>query len=369
MLSKSGIRITLLLVAITAALAILLYYISTPETTHEHHADHEGYSSFENVKHEHLYSDLVNSFNSNPESPIVCYRKNHRNFYVIIFFLAFVLLSLTTFFLFRFRRLNALVKRKNSELEQIHGELNASIDYASNLQKVVLPYAKVKELLPESFVLNYACQKIGGDFFWVSKHGEVTVLGVLDCTGHGVPGALISMISFDLLKRIIHEGNCENPAEILNQLNQEFVAIFDPSGNKLHDGLDASLVSIHRGTNRILFAGAGNGFYFTDGQEWNELKGSRQGIGGYAHEGREIFENKEIQGDTAHTYYLFTDGFPDQFGGPNNKKLGKPKVREFLKSQQGEAMERVGQTVSAFLREWQGKNEQNDDITVIGFKL
>lgn len=368
MLDKGKIRIALLLTLMAAALAVLIYYISTPEQTHEHAPIPEN-GIFSTLQHEHLYSDLVKSFNSDPESPIVCYRKNHRNFYIIIFFLSFILLLLTTFFLFRFRRLSTLVKKKNSELEQVYGELNSSIEYASNLHKVVLPYAKMKELLPASFVLNQSCQKIGGDFFWVSRHGDVTVLGVIDCTGHGVPGALISMVSFDLLKRIIHEGNCEDPAAILRQLNQEFIAVFDPSGNKLHDGLDIALAGINDREGRMVFSGAGNGIYSTDGHTWSEIKGHRQGIGGYVHTEAPSFENHVVPFDHDSTYYLFSDGFPDQFGGAANKKLGKKRVRELLMSLQEQDIGMQGERVRNFLEEWKGSREQNDDITVIGFKI
>jgi serine phosphatase RsbU (regulator of sigma subunit) len=218
-------------------------------------------------------------------------------------------------------------------------------------------------------VLYKPCQKIGGDFFWISRHEKALVLGVIDCTGHGVPGALISMASFDLLKRIINESNCHDPAEILSQLNTEFISLFDPTANKLHDGLDIALVSMNEVDGRLLFAGAGNGLYFSDGQSIQEIKGRREGIGGYEYTQKAEFENVEIPYNAELTYYLYSDGLSDQFGGPQNKKMGRQRLKEFLIKLEGETMERRLRKVQTFFAEWKGENEQIDDVTLIGFKV
>lgn len=360
----------MLIASMGAAIVFLIYFISTPAHTHEQHQPGNApLHADQTLQHERLYSDLVNSFNSDPESPIVCYRKNHRNFYIIIFFLSFVLLLTTTFFLFRFRRLNALVKRKNTELEFVYGELNSSIEYASNLHNVVLPFAKLNSLIPSSFVLNKSCQKIGGDFFWVSRHDHVFVLAVVDCTGHGVPGALISMSSFDILKRIIHKGNCENPSEILELLNSQFLSLFNPTENQLHAGLDIAMVSVNERDGKVNFAGAGIDLYYTDGESIQEVKGRRSGIGGHESPQKNGFQNIDVTFDPRFSYYLFSDGLPDQFGGRDNKKLGKRGVKELLVSLEIEPIETRLEIVERFILNWQGQNEQIDDMTLIGFKV
>lgn len=325
--------------------------------------------------HGHLYEDIVKSFNQDPESPIVCYRKNHRNFYLIIFGLVLVMLLFATYSLIRIKRLSKVVVKTNqelekshSELELLHGELESSLDYAKNIHDVILPEADLRKYLPESFAFHSSSQKIGGDFYWCSECDGKIIVAVIDCTGHGVPGALISMISYNLILESVEETEIFCPKQILENLNEKFNRIFNQS-KAVNDGMDISMCVIDPKERLMKFSGAGNPIYMVSGGELAEVKGVSQGIGSDTLRGKPDYEVHLLPYDKEATYYLFSDGYADQFGGEKDKKLGRKRMKALLTELDLQSVEEKEKQIKNYLRQWQGDRPQTDDITLVGYKL
>jgi len=367
-----------ILIGVLAAIALTIIYSMPESEEHTHESNSSStvsFASFDSTKHEHLYTDFLNSFNEDPQSPIVCYRKNHRNFYVIIFILVVLLLLFISFSFVKIKRLNKIVheqntllKDKHHELEIVHQELDDSIDYAKNIHNIVLPFTELKTHLPESFIFHASSHKIGGDFYWCSKKNNLTIVGVVDCTGHGVPGALLSMISFNLIGEVLATETCSSPKEMLDQLNEKFNAVFHQGEHQLNDGLDISMCFIDSSKKKIQFSGAGSQLLYEVGGVVHEIKGVAKGIGHF--EFKEIaYENHQIPYEQNATYYLFSDGYPDQFGGEHSKKFGKRRMKSLLEQLANTSIQEKGTTIENEFTNWKGANAQTDDVTVLGFCL
>ena len=279
-----------------------------------------------------------------------------------------------------------IVTNQKEHIEEIHKKVTDSINYATRLQSSILPELKIlEEYYSECFILFKPKDKVSGDFYWWAVVEKQLVITVADCTGHGVPGAFMSMLGSSLLREIVVKEYMTNPAIILKRLRKEIINSLKQKGEtgEQKDGMDISLLVVNTETNECQWAGANNPLYIVRGGQnpqgltkpkplqnlegLEELKGDKMPIAIY--ERMEPFTNHEFKVKKGDMLYLFSDGFADQFGGPKNKKYGYKQFKEVILTNADKPMAEQNNIIEKSLNEWTGNNEQVDDITILGIKI
>ena len=258
----------------------------------------------------------------------------------------------------------------SEETERQRKELTDSIKYASYIQSALLPSKELfNRLLPEHFILFKPRDVVSGDFYWLSKFKNNIIVAAADCTGHGVPGAFMSMLGISFLNEIVGKGCFHSAAAILNQLRERVMKTLHQTGDKKEqkDGMDISLCLIDFENHQLQFAGANNPIYIVRDGNLFEIKGDRMPIGINIIEERS-FTNHLIDIEQDDMIYLITDGYPDQFGGINERKLKYKPFKDILLKIYKLEMELQMQMLEDELHRWQGNLSQIDDILIIGFK-
>lgn len=281
------------------------------------------------------------------------------------------------------RKENRILQEKNrasrevalqkEELAIKNQNISDSIRYAKRIIVAMMPTEKFfKRLLPQSFVLFKPKDIVSGDFYWIDeKDGKIYVAAV-DCTGHGVPGAFMSIIGLDLLRNILSLG-IETPADILAKLNSEVANIFmkeayDHDDDFVRDGMDISICAVDINNRRVEYAGAINPLYLIRNDNIIEIKGDRVSIGPAEIQQRAVFKNHVIDVMSGDALYMFTDGYVDQFGGSTGKKYKYRRFRHLLLNIYQYDVEKQKMIIEEVIESWRGENEQVDDILVIGIK-
>jgi len=315
----------------------------------------------------------------------------------------FILLA--AFFLYRYRvrqlrarekELSSLVEsrtrdliQRNFELGKAHQKLRqskeiieeknrhimASMQYASKIQAAMLPIReRMENELEEHFVIYRPKDIVSGDFYWFDVIGDYYFLAVADCTGHGVPGALLSMIGYMMLNEAVKGLDMLDPAMILDYLHQGFRSVLKQEIEMSHtnDGMDIGLARIDVTTGEVLFAGAGRPLYLVSGSELVEIKGDRKSIGGRQREAKRFFTNREfVNPDRSRgrvMLYLMSDGFVGQHN-PDDRKYGSRRLKKFLRDHAHLSAYRQKEALLKELKAHQADMEQRDDITVIGIRI
>lgn len=320
---------------------------------------------------QHDPHSLIGIFEGDGSDPVVCYKQKHRNFFFITFGLI-GLVSIVTFSRFRVKKKAAKeLEHKNRVIEEKNKDIVDSINYARRIQEALLPEeSEFKRSFSDSFVLLKPKDIVSGDFYWISQQGNKTFLAAADCTGHGVPGAFMSMIGNAFLNEIIKEKNIHDTNEILDELRRMIIAALKQDHGSSRDGMDISLVSIENtgGKQVVHFSGANNPGWVFHKNEFIELKADKQPIGINAGEERP-FTVQSVELNEGDTFYLFSDGYADQFGGKDGKKFRYKNFKELLASLQGKKMHEQKNLLDKTIEEWRGNLEQVDDILVIGIKV
>ncbi|MBL4655287.1 MAG: SpoIIE family protein phosphatase, partial [Bacteroidia bacterium] len=257
-------------------------------------------------------------------------------------------------------------------IEEHNRHITASITYAKRIQEAILPTdSLIKKALPNSFVYYQPKDIVSGDFYWFATKKDKTVIAAVDCTGHGVPGAFMSLIGYTLLNQIVIEENILQPSEILSRLDEGVKAALKQSeeGAETMDGMDIALVTIDKKNKEVLFAGALRPLFFKTNGSIEEIKGDKYSIGGHAFLGGTQYKTHKIKVNENDSIYLFSDGIPDQFGGPRNKKLTKRRLREMLADCKIQKMDEQYEWLQKEIEDWQGNYDQTDDIMLIGIKF
>jgi serine phosphatase RsbU (regulator of sigma subunit) len=266
-----------------------------------------------------------------------------------------------------------VVEQAHEELEEKNQEIMDSITYAKRIQSAILPSIKlVKEHLKESFILYKPKDVVAGDFYWMeqvtstTKNKESMILfAVADCTGHGVPGAMVSVVCNNALNRSVREHGLTDPGEVLDKTREIVIQEFEKSKDEVKDGMDIALCCLEGNT--LKYAGAHNPLWIIRNSELIETKANKQPIG--------QFDNLEPY--TTHTFdlfkgdslYIFSDGYVDQFGGDKGKKFKSKAFRELLLSIQRKTMEEQKQIIDHAFETWKGDLEQIDDVCIIGVRI
>ncbi|MFH1321159.1 MAG: response regulator [Bacteroidota bacterium] len=260
--------------------------------------------------------------------------------------------------------------RQKEEIESQKKDITDSIRYAQHIQKAILPKIdEIQSALVESFVLFKPKDIVSGDFFWFTQKKKIFI-AACDCTGHGVPGAFVSMIGNVLLNQIIIEKGIDSPAKILSLLNNEIKSVFTRKGSEQQasDGMDITLCAFDKDLVTLEFAGAQNPLFLIRKGELIDIKGDRQPIGGST-EFDYNFTNHEIELQKGDNIYIFSDGYPDQIGGPKERKFMSKQFKQLLLDIQGKSMEEQKQILGQTIEKWKGELDQIDDILVIGVRV
>jgi len=273
-------------------------------------------------------------------------------------------------------RQHQIIEEKNIEISKTSQDIINSINYASRIQSAMLPQPQhLQQSLPDSFIFWQPRDVVSGDFYWFAEVDETPtskkqVVSAVDCTGHGVPGAFMSMIGNDLLNDIVNRRRIIRPERILNEMHRGVVKGLKQMETSNRDGMDMSLCVIDKKTNLVEFAGAKNPLFYIRQNEMYEIKGDKQPIGLMRREMSERdFRGHLIEVEEPTWFYLFSDGYQDQFGGPKGRKYMKRRMKEFLLKIHKQLPEFQHKSLKDNINEWKGKNSQTDDILVIGFRL
>ncbi len=261
---------------------------------------------------------------------------------------------------------------QNEEIAHRNRDITSSLNYTQRIQEAILPPQEVlDQQLPEHFVLFKPCQVVSGDFYFFLEQDGLLFLATVDCTGHGVPGALMSMIGYNLLREIILVRKEYAPEKILTLLHQEVSNSLRQQSTGNRDGMDVSLCVIDKAQNELRFSGAKNNLVYVKEGEAYVLKGGRNGIGGQYFQEKHPFEQQCVPLENCTSFYLYTDGFPDQFGGIENRKFRQKPFRELLAENSGLSFPKQKQLLEQKLQQWMGNGQrrQIDDILVVGFKV
>ena len=265
---------------------------------------------------------------------------------------------------------NKTLTEKNTVISKQQKLITDNIKSASVIQKAALPPDEfVYEQLPEYFVLNMPKDIVSGDFYWMDKREHRVFLAVADCTGHGVQGAVVSMLGIALLNEIVNKSYSKSPGEILDQLSIKIKQSLHQSGDidEIREGMDIVLLKIDRKINRFEFAGANNPVYIVRDNEVIEHKGDRSPIGYYSK--GTLFETRKLEIKRGDSLYMFSDGYIDQLGGEHLKKFLPKRFRSLLIEINDMRMEERKDILKKRFNDWRGDYQQVDDIIVMGIKI
>ena len=332
------------------------------------------------------------------ENEILNLQVKSESFVKTIFIIAAGLLLIIAFFIFRGLRqkqkVNLALEEKNRIIEEQkqtvehqkliveeqNKDITDSIRYAERIQSAILPPDKQwLSLFPQSFVFYKPKDILSGDFYWIEQKGDLVFVAAADCTGHGVPGALISIVNYNLLNKAVLEKDLNNPADILNYVNHQLILALHQTyqESSVKDGMDISLCVLNTKTFELNYSGANNPIYIirhienatSDSAEITEVKADKFPVGAFIDEQVQSFTTKKMQLQKNDLVYLFSDGYADQFGGEKGKKFKYKQLKDILVETHHLPMNKQQLILEEKFTNWKGKLEQVDDVLVIGIRV
>ncbi|MGD9993780.1 MAG: DUF2225 domain-containing protein [Salinivirgaceae bacterium] len=263
------------------------------------------------------------------------------------------------------------IEEQRDKIDKQNQDITDSIHYARRIQTALLPPDNLLDkLLPEYFILYKPRDIVSGDYYWASEKNGKTVLVAADCTGHGVPGAFMSMLGISFLNEIIQRETELSCSNILNKLRENVIISLRQTGKvgEAKDGMDLTIIIIDKNTQTLQYAGAYNPLLLIRQGELVQYKADKMPIG-ISDKRESTFTNQEIQLQKNDTLYMFSDGYVDQFGGPDNSKFKSKPFKELLLSIQSKSMEEQQLVLDQTIEGWKGNTEQIDDILVVGIRI
>ena len=262
------------------------------------------------------------------------------------------------------------LRQTQEEIKEKNKTIVDSLNYARRIQQAVLPDPGLLDTLcKEHFIFYRPRDIVSGDFYWIKQIKNFIFIAAADCTGHGVPGAFMSILGVSLLNEILGKSKLDQPNEILNRLRKKIKSSLHQTGadNDQKDGMDMALCMIDTETSELQFAGAFNPLYLIRNGELHEYKGDRQPIAIYENE--ISFTNHTINIQNNDIIYIFSDGFADQIGGPKDKKFKIQNFKQLLLEINANSMERQFEIIEKTFNDWKGNNEQLDDVLIVGMRF
>lgn len=289
-------------------------------------------------------------------------------------FLITLILAIGIFTNFRLKQQSAKIIKKQKEMvEEKNAEIMSSIRYAQRIQNALLTSDEHWDAISQDyFVMLKPKDVVSGDFYWAHYFNDNKAIWVAaDCTGHGVPGAFMSMLGIGFLNEIVIEDNIQNPDEILNRLRTKIINALRQKGvqHQQMDGIDLALCLLDKSSSRLYFSGANNPLWIMRNKEIIEVSADKQPVGYLIEDKAEPFTMHEVPLQKGDTIYTFTDGYADQFGGENGKKYKYKRFRELLKSVESKPMKAQKELIEEAFEKWKGAHEQVDDVCIIGVKF
>jgi len=275
------------------------------------------------------------------------------------------------------KRANILLEEQNIEIKQQRDqifqqkqEITDSIQYASRIQNAILPPDNMLSKLQGHFILYKPRDIVSGDYYWMTLKDNKTIVVAADCTGHGVPGAFMSMLGISFMNEIVNKSDTTQANEILNQLRGDVISSLGQTGQEgeAQDGMDLALCVIDTITMKVQYSGAYNPLYIIRNGELIEYKADKMPIGIHK-EKSDPFKNNDIDIQIGDALYMFSDGYVDQFGGIKQKKFMTKNFKELLMRINKKPMKEQGEILEKTLKEWMGNVEQIDDILVMGLRI
>jgi len=302
-------------------------------------------------------------------------KETQRNAFIV----GFILVIGMTFFIlkgYKQKKRSLLeLSEKNKIIEEKNKDITDSINYAKRIQGVVLPAPDANStMFEDSFILYQPKDVISGDFYWYSQKNGRKIITAADCTGHGVPGALMSMIGITFLNEVVNVHGIIRPSEILSELRFKVIESLKQKGEagENKDGMDMSLLSFNADNSVVEYAGANNPLWICrkkeSGFELEQINADKRPVGYFM--GKSLpFTNNEIALSKGDSLYIFSDGFADQFGGPKGKKFKYSQLKELIVSIQEKSMAEQKQILENAFNGWKGSQEQVDDVCIIGIRV
>ena len=266
-----------------------------------------------------------------------------------------------------------ITERKEAELliQDKNKKINESINYSKRIQNAVIPDTKaITNIFKESFIFYHPKDVVSGDFPWMMEKGDEIYVAAVDCTGHGVPGAMLSLVGNFLLNDIIRNGNSLSPAVILDKFDEmvNTTLATEKNDSQIKDGMDIALCKINVKTKKLEYAGAHRPLYHVAKGELTEFKGDKWAIGGGVYKNQTKFTNYELNLKKGDAVYIFSDGLPDQFGGPNNRKFGPQRIKEIVMGNSDDIL-KTHEVMKNDFSNWMIDQKQTDDVLLIGIKF
>jgi len=263
-----------------------------------------------------------------------------------------------------------IIHEQKMLLENKNKDISDSINYAKRIQLAMLPDRKIlRDELADSFILFRPKDVVSGDFYSLFQAERKIIIVAADCTGHGIPGAFMSILSGNILYQIIMQNNKTNPAEILTLLNKSINEILKQNQNSSTEGLDIALCSIDKEKSILEYSGANRPLWQIRNSELIEFQPDKNSVGGHQKYEKRNYTNREIEVKKNDMFYIFSDGYADQFGGEKEKKMMTKTFKELILSVCYKPMIEQKKELQLFFKKWSGLVEQTDDVLVIGFKI
>ncbi len=285
-----------------------------------------------------------------------------------IIFYQRLIIVLAIAFLVMISFLGFMLLRVNRNRKRALKRITSSIEYAKLIQQAVLPpKTLISAIFPESFVFYQPKDIVSGDFYWLERAGDLVFFSAADCTGHGVPGAMLSLLCSTSLTKVVKDMEVYEPAKILDETVKILESCFSKSEKDVSDGMDLALCCLNLKTLELQYAGAFNPLYIASGGELNVIKADRRPVGMF--EGKTSFTNHQLTVKKGDCIYVLSDGYTDQFGEQEGKKFGSKKLRELLLQISEKEMEVQNKVIRRQFVDWKGEMEQLDDVCFIGLKV
>jgi len=266
------------------------------------------------------------------------------------------------------QKANIEISYQKDIIEEKNKDITDSINYASRIQSTILPDTKIfTTYFSDSFVFYQPKDIVSGDFYFAEEKNDKIYFAVVDCTGHGVPGALVSVFGHNGLRRCINEYNLSKPADILDKLSSIVEESFKTEGKEVADGMDLALCVYDKKTQIVEYAGANNPLWVHQNEDIVQIKGDKQPVGHYHN--RKPFTNHVITLNAGDSLYLFSDGFADQFGGEKGKKFKYSQFRQMVLDNVSKPMSEQKIIIGQAFEKWKGNLEQVDDICILGIRI
>ncbi|MES2513397.1 MAG: SpoIIE family protein phosphatase [Bacteroidota bacterium] len=334
----------------------------------------QGYTQLDSLVGQPLYTQhltLKETFFGNEEMYQVCYPKDHRWIFTSIIIFSIVTVILGALIIYIKSSTNKKLKEKNNIIAEQNKDLIDSINYSLRIQQAILPDKKTEEaVLKNGFVLYKPKNIVSGDFYWLNRNEDIIYLAIIDCTGHGVPGALLTMLAYNAINKAVLEKDISDPTLILDNMNTNVKeALKQDKHNTIQDSMEVGVVCFNTTSNQLQFSGANLALTYIQNGELKIANGGKCSVGSVQDSSIELPKTHTIQLKTGDSFYLYTDGYADQFGGEKGKKFKYKQLEQLLLANHGKSAREQYAILNATIDAWKGKLEQVDDISVIGLKV